>query len=60
MGLAALKETAMFEFDMHDVEFLAPAHNDDDERREVVWSPMRELYAELGLLSVAESEAGRR
>ena len=50
----------MFEFDMHDAEFLAPARNDDDKRREVVWSPTMDLYAELGLLSVAESEAGRR
>ncbi len=48
----------MLEFDMHEVEFLAPAH-DEAEQRAPAWSPTMELYAELGLLTVAESEAER-
>ena len=48
----------MFEFDMHDAEFLAPAAV-EDERCEPVWSPTMELYAELGLLTVAQSQAER-
>ena len=49
----------MLEFDMHEVEFLAPAH-DDAVRRAPAWSPTMELHAELGLLTVAESEAERK
>jgi hypothetical protein len=49
----------MFEFDMHEVEFLDPA-DDDAIRRAPKWSPTMELHAELGLLSVAESQAERQ
>jgi len=49
----------MFEFDMHEAAFLsAAAHELED--REGDWLPTPELYAELRLLSVAESEAARR
>jgi hypothetical protein len=48
----------MFEFDMHDAEFLAPSA-DVDRPRAPVRSLSLEMYAELGLLTVAESQAGR-
>ena len=49
----------MFEFDMHDIEFLAPGAHDGERRAQPVWSPTLEMLAELGLLSVAESQAER-
>jgi hypothetical protein len=49
----------MFEFDMNEAEFLAPAA-DHDSKAAPAWSPTMELEAELGLLTVAESEIARR
>jgi hypothetical protein len=49
----------MFEYDLHEAKFIAPAA-DRDEAGEVEWSPTMEMFAELGLLAVAESEATRR
>ena len=49
----------MFEFDMHDVEFLAPGADEGERREQPVWSPTLEMFAELGLTTVAESQAER-
>ena len=50
----------MLEFDMNDAAFLAPsAHGLEMDKAEAVWSPTMELFTELRLLSVAESEAER-
>ena len=49
----------MLEFDMHEVEFHDPA-DDDAISRTPAWTPTMELYAELRLLTVAESETERK
>jgi len=49
----------MFEFDMHEAEFVAPAAH-EPENRQADWSPLLEFHAEPRLVSVAESEAERR